>query len=1604
MRATLTTTAMLTLAVCAACPAVNLALDENCRLKTDSDYSGYSPAVLNDGIQIVAGDDWTLAGWASAESPGEHYIELSWPEPRDIREVAIYWANDFGVYRSSARYLIQTRLGDDWATVCEGANDKPVPFSAHVYGSSEKTKRIRILQPAACGPAGRENLMWVAEVAAYGPGAGANPDLIFREVETPLGPGSYDVTFLTRAQQPGRCEITLAGEKIGAVHSRDRQWTQHHLVVDVSKKSDLVIAGSGGVEVAQVKSERRKGPGGAPVAPINQLKNMHLETPLADAVIAVPAGDEFAPLAAQVQAKVKAVSGLELPIRPAAEVAENDLDKRTIVAIGNALNNPVIETLYNKGFVYADSVYPGEGGYAVRTVHDPLGAGFNVVTASGSDIEGAKLAVEKLCEHLDNAGGEKLPRILDIKLGPPQSKGSPPTKDSIEGRVKAYLRLRESGDAPEWALNNFAPYGLRYNTTGDLGWAEMYRALMLALIGFWDERGPWPMEWLWDPYWAWDNCEEAPCFTDEDRLKITNFLLDLGRTDRTRYAGAFTARNEISGGHQLDQNLCMFCLGDYFWKYYEHPEAREWLDAIVWRFETSAKYHRLAHDSNDYNHAGYWFLLRHARISDNWAHVTNGEFGRFVMYTQMMLDNLGYRAQNGDSGSPFAGPQPDMYSMASWLYKDGKYKWAIRNRSYTTAGNYANDIEPVKPEELLGVCRFDIEPVYYKYLTGHEADSELPPNVAAISEAYDKISLRADFDPRAEYMILDGMSRGEHGHDDGNSIIRYTDKGRIWLVDDDYIRRAPKWHNSAVVIKDGEGKLQPPLARADHLKDFGPVALIRSTMTHYTGTDWERNIIWVKNKYFVFIDNFVAQEPADYRLKMIWRTLGETSVKDGDFEVRQAGKREPFAAFKPDQDSDGNGIPDGFTASMTNKWGEVKTRSALDKEVLHSAPASIRMEADPNGYAVIYAYWPVTGGEKYRFHTMCKVDTAPGCTASTTVYWTGAGRHRLPQVKGGGPASGTADWAPMDIEDLAPKDAETAQVVIRISSQGSETGSGKAWFDDLSLIHIAADGAETTVFPSPPGPPSYSYFHIKNADGARLHVSSFLQRGHPRKDGYFVGYQFAGPAVKTLQQINDRSLDAGQNCAFLNLLYTSDEQTPQDFDIVYINPTTAVIDGDGQPVLVGVRPAGQSEYQALNLTLDADMFCVRGRTLYAAGLKRAVIFGKEVFASKEPAEKELKLPSNALPPDLLTMGPRRAMAPVFERQGLERIRQLKLQGAVRTIHRADVNGDAQEETILGDASCAVTVVTDESRVLWQAQTGGPVNVVRAADMNGDGKMQVAAGGDDQKVRLYDSAGKELWAHEFEDYHGRDGKIVAMEIGNLAADGNMKIVVGTEAWHWYALDKDGNQLWRSGIPHAATVCALCDIDGDGDLEIVTGNEYYGGGVTYSHLGKQLWRPGGGPGTLALCAADLDGDGKLECLFGQGDGGASLRCLDSNGKQRWSRSLGDEPRAIVCVDLDGDGHKEVVASSDSMCLYAFKADGAPLWRIDMGDIIGVLAVQGNQVVAGSEDGTVHVIDAGGNALARYPCGSAVRSLTTTEREIIVGLANGDVLWLRGQPPAP
>lgn len=146
----------------------------------------------------------------------------------------------------------------------------------------------------------------------------------------------------------------------------------------------------------------------------------------------------------------------------------------------------------------------------------------------------------------------------------------------------------------------------------------------------------------------------------------------------------------------------------------------------------------------------------------------------------------------------------------------------------------------------------------------------------------------------------------------------------------------------------------------------------------------------------------------------------------------------------------------------------------------------------------------------------------------------------------------------------------------------------------------------------------------------------------------------------------------------------------------------------------------------------------------------------------------------------------------------------------------------------------------------------------------------------------------------------------------------------------SIDSQGGRVWPGVV--------LADVDGDGDLEIVTA---HGGGYLhlFDHAGDLIWfRQPAGNELRSLAVADLDGDGDLEIVVGQARlHPINVWVLEHDGAVRsgWPQLSGSEGSAaglyndnLGLGDLDGDGRLEVIVPSDTITIGAYRQDGAQL----------------------------------------------------------------------------
>jgi hypothetical protein len=223
--------------------------------------------------------------------------------------------------------------------------------------------------------------------------------------------------------------------------------------------------------------------------------------------------------------------------------------------------------------------------------------------------------------------------------------------------------------------------------------------------------------------------------------------------------------------------------------------------------------------------------------------------------------------------------------------------------------------------------------------------------------------------------------------------------------------------------------------------------------------------------------------------------------------------------------------------------------------------------------------------------------------------------------------------------------------------------------------------------------------------------------------------------------------------------------------------------------------------------------------------------------------------------------------------------------------------------------------------------------------------------------------------------------VTPAIGDIDDDMLPEVVTATAAGNLTAFEHDGTHKWTSTTvwpEQYSGAIALADLDNDGDVEIIAGNQLY------DHLGTHQWTAAESAGPWsASTAADLDGDGDLEVVLGHAayhhDGSQyyvnsqitagypqvanldgdpepevlvtnnqGLSLLQHNGDTIYYdlRPTGVAPgfttwvRPATVHDFDGDGVAEYAMSSASF-YTVYEADASILWSSPVTDNSGIAA---------------------------------------------------------------
>jgi hypothetical protein len=152
----------------------------------------------------------------------------------------------------------------------------------------------------------------------------------------------------------------------------------------------------------------------------------------------------------------------------------------------------------------------------------------------------------------------------------------------------------------------------------------------------------------------------------------------------------------------------------------------------------------------------------------------------------------------------------------------------------------------------------------------------------------------------------------------------------------------------------------------------------------------------------------------------------------------------------------------------------------------------------------------------------------------------------------------------------------------------------------------------------------------------------------------------------------------------------------------------------------------------------------------------------------------------------------------------------------------------------------------------------------------------------------------------------DGLSPAVTV-NLDADPWPELVIGS-GLDLYALDHNGKRLVKAGLGDTAMPLWAGDIDGDGQIEVLTTS---GNRISAHRLDTLAfkWRSDVYNGVREVVVADVDGDGRKEILFTDYDG--ALLALDGvTHALRWQMPATQRDSALAVGDVNSDGQMEIV----------------------------------------------------------------------------------------------
>jgi hypothetical protein len=265
-----------------------------------------------------------------------------------------------------------------------------------------------------------------------------------------------------------------------------------------------------------------------------------------------------------------------------------------------------------------------------------------------------------------------------------------------------------------------------------------------------------------------------------------------------------------------------------------------------------------------------------------------------------------------------------------------------------------------------------------------------------------------------------------------------------------------------------------------------------------------------------------------------------------------------------------------------------------------------------------------------------------------------------------------------------------------------------------------------------------------------------------------------------------------------------------------------------------------------------------------------------------------------------------------------------------SVELVDLNGDAHLDAITGNrAGSSVSVFLGDGSGGFLPRTDFPVpaevSIAAVGDMNGDGRFDVVAAADLRICLLAGDGAGHLAAPVSTILGGSlsDSQVWGLALGDLDQDGDLDVVTNYHGPLVELLNSGSGTFTRQDVGSSigSRALAIADITGDGRADVIATSDFNDGIIVFSGDGSGGLVQGPviptGVSPWSLGVTDLDGDGDLDVVTPNIGSNTLSILLGAGGVLGAPTTLPTalNPISVEVVDMNGDGAPDIAETGYS-----------------------------------------------------------------------------------------